>query len=94
MQSKLGSLIESLVNIFIGIAVSFAANLVVLPIFGYPVTFWDGLGISLVFTIISLVRSYVIRRCFNYHIKKQCTRKPLKDAKIATWIYMYRPKDA
>ena len=69
MQTKLESLIEAGLNILIGITVSFIANLIVLPAFGYPVTIVDGLGISLVFTVISLVRSYVIRRFFNNKLK-------------------------
>ena len=65
MQSKKGSLIESLVNIAIGITIGFLSNIIVLPAFGYDVSIADGVAISLVFTAISLVRSYIIRRIFN-----------------------------
>ena len=65
MQSKKGSLAESLVNIAIGITIGFVSNIIVLPAFGYDVTIADGVAISLVFTAISLVRSYTIRRVFN-----------------------------
>lgn len=65
MQSKKGSLAESLVNIAIGIIIGFVSNIIVLPAFGYDVTIADGVVISLVFTSISLVRSYIIRRVFN-----------------------------
>jgi len=64
-QSKLGSLSESVTNVLIGISFGFIANIVVLPAFGYMVTFKDGLLISVVFTIISIFRSYVIRRIYN-----------------------------
>jgi len=64
-QSKLGSLAESLTNIAIGITIGFVSNIIVLPAFGYMVTLSDGLFISFVFTAISLVRSYVIRRIYN-----------------------------
>lgn len=65
MQSKLGSLAESLTNIAIGVTIGFISNILVLPAFGYAVTLSDGFWISLVFTAISLARSYVIRRVYN-----------------------------
>lgn len=64
-QSKKGSFAESLTNIAIGISIGFLSNLLVLPLFGYNVTISDGLAISCVFTAISLVRSYVVRRLYN-----------------------------
>ena len=65
MQSHLHSMIEAWVNIVIGFGISMAANLVVLPLYGYPVSVGDAFGIGLIFTAISLVRSYVLRRLFN-----------------------------
>lgn len=68
MQSRLSSFIEACVNVSIGFGVSMVANLVVLPAFGYPVTVPDAFGIGLVFTVISVVRSYVVRRVFNFRL--------------------------
>lgn len=65
MQTKLGSFVEAWANIAVGFGVSFAANLLVLPHFGFNVTATDALGIGVIFTVISLVRSYVLRRWFN-----------------------------
>lgn len=65
MQSKLHSLIEAWVNIAIGFWINMVANYLVLPYFGFNVTFGDAFGIGLIFTAISLVRSYVLRRMFN-----------------------------
>ena len=64
-QSKLGSFMESITNIAIGITIGFISNIIVLPAFGYAVSLADGFMISLVFTAISLVRSYIIRRIYN-----------------------------
>ncbi len=61
-QTRRGSLLESLANVAVGVGVGFAANLAVLPAFGYPVRVADAAGMSLVFTAISLARSYAIRR--------------------------------
>lgn len=65
MQSKIGSLMESVTNIAIGVTIGFISNIIILPAFGYKVTLTDGLYISLVFTAISLARSYIIRRVYN-----------------------------
>ena len=66
MQSKKMSLFEALINVLVGYLVAVIANLTILPAFGYKVTFFDGFAIGLVFTLISLVRAYLIRRIFNY----------------------------
>ena len=64
-QTKLGSAVEAVANIFIGFAINFAANLVVLPWFGFNLSAGTAFSIGLIFTAISLVRSYVLRRVFN-----------------------------
>jgi acetyltransferase-like isoleucine patch superfamily enzyme len=65
MQSKKNSAFEAATNVFIGYLVSVAANVFVLPAFGYDVTIGDSFAIGAAFTIISLVRSYALRRLFN-----------------------------
>lgn len=64
-QTKLGSFAEAWANIAVGFGINYCANLLVLPWFGYNVTPKAALGIGVVFTVISLVRSYVLRRWFN-----------------------------
>lgn len=64
-QTKIGSFAEAWLNIAVGFGINFAANLVVLPQFGFPVTPGAAFGIGLVFTVISLARSYILRRWFN-----------------------------
>ena len=65
MQSKLQSLWESFINILIGYLVALASQLLVFPLFDINIPFTDNLLIGLYFTIISLARSYIIRRYFN-----------------------------
>lgn len=65
MQSKMDSLIETLTNVGIGWFISFIANMLVLPLFGYNINLTDGVLISIIFTIISIIRGYVVRRWFN-----------------------------
>lgn len=65
MQTRLGSFIESAVNIGIGYIVALLSQLAVFPMFDIHVTIQDNLAIGAWFTVISLARSYVIRRWFN-----------------------------
>lgn len=64
-QTRLGSFVEAWANIAVGFGINFAANLAVLPLFGFNVTASDAFGIGVIFTGISLARSYVLRRWFN-----------------------------
>lgn len=64
-QTKTGSLAEALANIAVGFGINWTANMLVLPMFGFDVTAADAFGIGLVFTAISLARSYALRRWFN-----------------------------
>jgi uncharacterized membrane protein (DUF485 family) len=64
-QTRLGSFIEAWGNVLVGFGINYAANLLVLPLFGFEVTMTAALGIGVIFTVISVVRSYVLRRAFN-----------------------------
>lgn len=64
-QSKIMSLFESFTNVVIGYIIATLATCVILPLHGYEITTSKALSISLAFTLISLARSYVLRRIFN-----------------------------
>ena len=64
-QTRLGSWLEAWANIAVGFAVNWGANLAILPLFGFHVTGGQAFRIGLLFTGISLVRSYLLRRVFN-----------------------------
>ena len=65
MQSKRESMIETLTSVFVGWLIGVILNLTILPLFDYNITVVDSLWVSLIFTVISVVRGYVIRRAFN-----------------------------
>ncbi len=65
MQTRLQSLLESWVNIAVGLGVSACANWLVFPLFGWHLTGRQNVTLSLIYTAISLVRSYLLRRLFN-----------------------------
>jgi phosphoglycerol transferase MdoB-like AlkP superfamily enzyme len=65
-QTKKASLAEAVTNIFVGYSVNFAANLLVFPIFGWHVSVKQNLQLGVIYTVISLVRSYGLRRYYNW----------------------------
>ena len=65
MQTRAESLKESALNIAIGYLVALLSQLIVFPIVGVNVDFATNLEIGLYFTVISLIRSYLVRRWFN-----------------------------
>ena len=64
-QSRLMSLVESLTNVLVGYGVAVATQMMVFPLFGLAVTVTENLLIGLIFTAVSIVRSYALRRGFE-----------------------------
>jgi len=65
MQSRWHSAIESLSNVAIGYGVALASQLLIFPFYDIDISLQDNIAIGVWFTLISLVRSYVIRRYFT-----------------------------
>jgi len=64
-QTKKGSAFETVANTAIGFAINWWANLLILPLFGLPITGGQAFHMGLIFTAISIARGYVLRRGFN-----------------------------
>lgn len=70
-QSKKMSLAESLINVAIGYEVALLTQVLVFPLFGIDLPISDGMAIAAIFTAVSIARSYVLRRLFNWiHCRK------------------------
>ncbi len=67
MQSRRLSALEAVANVAVGFGVAWAANLVILPWYGYNVTGGRAFEMGLWFTGISLVRAYLLRRAFEQY---------------------------
>lgn len=65
MQKPKHSLIEAITNTATGFIVAFLIQIIIYPILDIPVRFHQNLIITTVFTIVSILRSYIIRRIFN-----------------------------
>ena len=64
MQSRRQSLIEAITNVVLGYALAVITQIVVFPWFGLQVSLGDNLAIGAMFVMISLARSYALRRLF------------------------------
>ena len=73
-QSRLRSLEESLANVLVGYVVAVATQILVFPLFGLAVTVSENLLIGLIFTAVSIVRSYALRRGFEALRVRQSAR--------------------
>lgn len=65
MQTRGESFIEVVASVMIGLLVSFIANLIILPAYGYPITLSHAVDVAALFTVISIARGYCVRRLFN-----------------------------
>jgi len=63
-QSKRMSLVEAITNTVVGYGVAVATQLIVFPLFGIEASFSEQLGIGAIFLLVSLARSYLLRRAF------------------------------
>ncbi len=65
-QSRVDSFMESVTNIAIGLGISMVANSIFIPMAtGQRLPLHSNAILGVIYTIISLVRSYAIRRAFN-----------------------------
>jgi hypothetical protein len=66
MQSRWESLVEAKVNLAVGFGVAWVANVYVAPLLGVRMTGTQGVAMVVMFSVISLIRQYALRRLFNH----------------------------
>ena len=70
MQSRRHSALEAIAGTALGYLVALASQLIVFPMFGIHVPLRSNLGIGAIFTVVSLVRGYVLRRIFTHRTER------------------------
>lgn len=65
MQTRWQSFIESWANVLIGYGVALLTQIIVFPMYGMTVSLSQNVQIGVIFTLVSLARSYALRRLFN-----------------------------
>lgn len=64
-QSRLMSLAEAVTNVAVGYGVAVVTQIIVFPWFGLAVPLGDTLAIGALFTGVTIVRSFLLRRLFE-----------------------------
>jgi hypothetical protein len=64
-QSRTMSLVESIANVIVGYGVAVLTQILIFPVFGLHTTLAQNLKMGALFTIVSLGRSYAVRRLFE-----------------------------
>lgn len=65
MQTRLQSFVESCINVAIGYMVALLVQLLVFPLFDIHIPLRSNLAIGAIFTVVSIARSFAVRRVFN-----------------------------
>jgi hypothetical protein len=70
VQKRRHSLLEACLGTAIGFGIAYTANALVMPWMGFRITPHENLVYTTIFTVISVVRSYFVRRGFNWmHVR-------------------------
>lgn len=59
------SAVETAASTAIGFGIAYVASYTILPLFGHRITHADNFWVTVIFTVISLVRGWCVRRLFN-----------------------------
>lgn len=65
MQSKKLSLIESIVNVVSSFVIGVITQILVFPFYGLKISVMANISLTLIFSLTSFIRSYILRRIFN-----------------------------
>lgn len=64
-QSKSMSMVEAVVNTVVGLVIAMVATAAICKAYGIPMTWENNFIITFWMTVLSIVRSYLLRRIFN-----------------------------
>ena len=64
-QSRFMSLVEAVANVIVGYGVAVVTQILIFPLFGLHTTLAQNLKMGAVFTMVSIARSYILRRLFE-----------------------------
>lgn len=59
------SLIKAIANVFVGYGVAVLTQIMIFPVFGLHTTLAQNLQMGAIFTVVSIVRSFALRRVFE-----------------------------
>lgn len=71
-QSRRMSLIEAVTNVAVGYVLAVVTQVMVFPWFGLHPNLGENLALGGIFTAISLIRGYALRRLFEARSRRPC----------------------
>ncbi|WP_150288494.1 DUF7220 family protein [Rhabdaerophilum calidifontis] len=80
-QSRAMSLVEAITNVVVGYGVAVLTQLLVFPLFGLHTTLAENLMIGAIFTVVSIGRSFALRRVFEaIRVANHCDDRGAREA--------------
>ena len=73
LKMKWNNLLESVIDVGSGFILAIIIQLLIFPLFGLHPTIMDSLGIALIFTVVSMTRSWIWRLVFTKYKKPPAT---------------------
>ena len=71
IQTRLESLLEVCLNIFLGWLVSMSITVwVVVPLWNLTWSFADSFWVTMIYTAVAIIRGYLVRRFFNAQLHR------------------------
>ena len=64
-QSRTMSLVEAVANVVVGYGIAVVSQILIFPAFGLQMTMAQNLQLAAAFTVISICRSFALRRIFE-----------------------------
>ncbi|RDC68072.1 hypothetical protein DLJ49_20180 [Rhodovulum sp. 12E13] len=64
-QSRTMSMVEAIANVAVGYGIAVGTQILIFPIFGLHTTLAQNLKMGAVFTVVSIARSFLLRRLFE-----------------------------
>lgn len=64
-QSRTMSMVEAVANVVVGYGVAVVTQVLIFPVFGLHTTLAQNLKMGAVFTVVSIARSFALRRLFE-----------------------------
>ena len=64
-RSRVMSLVEAVANVAVGYGVAVVTQILIFPVFGLHTTLAQNLKMGAVFTVVSIARSFALRRLFE-----------------------------
>jgi len=78
MQTRTESLTESLLNVGSGFIISVGVSMYAYPFFGFDVKIGQAVILTLLFTVVSVVRGYCWRRAGNWYARRGFLKTHMK----------------